>query len=371
MAIPIRIHPTFWIFAALIGWMSSFDVILTLVWMVIILVSVLIHEFGHALTARYFQQSSTIELMAFGGITQRTGPKLKPWQEFVIVFNGPLFGLFLAIAASLLFQAVGAEFGDLLAYTLSVTAAVNLFWTVVNLLPVQPLDGGKLLKIVLEKLFGFRGIKWSILLSFILCALIGVVFFTWGSLIGGSIFFMLAYENFRGWKAMQGMTEEDQDAELWKELGAAEFAIKSGNYDRAWTLLVQLKERVHGGLLKNHISQMMSALLFAKKQYGEAYALLDLKKLTPDFVQTAQQIAFRSGHYDEAIDCGNRAYQETPAYEIALINAYCFAKKGETVPAVGWLRRAQNDGVPNFLNILKEEVFDAVRATPEFQQLKK
>jgi stage IV sporulation protein FB len=371
MSIPIRIHPLFWALAALIGWLSTFNITLTIIWMVIILFSVLVHEFGHALTAVYFGQKAVINLMAFGGVTQRTGDKLKLWQEFVIVLNGPLFGFILCVGAYALHQTIEDDYGHLTAYALYVTAAVNLFWTFVNLLPVQPLDGGRLLRIVLEGIFGFKGVKFATLLSVGLCAVIGLAFFAAGFMIGGAIFFLLTFENYRAWKSMSVMTEQDQDVSLWQQLNVAEAAFKIGNYDQAWTILQQLKRHVNDGVLKNSASQMMSSILFAKEQYDEAYTQISpiVKKLTPDFMQMAQQIAYKSGHFDEAVDFGNRAYQEDPTYEIALTNAYCFAKKGDATPAIGWLRRAQNDGVPNFLNILKEDVFDAVRYNPEFQLL--
>ncbi|MBS0653626.1 MAG: stage IV sporulation protein FB, partial [Verrucomicrobia bacterium] len=54
--IPISIYPTFWLFAALIGYMNSMSLIGTVIWIGIIFVSVLFHEFGHALTAWAFGQ---------------------------------------------------------------------------------------------------------------------------------------------------------------------------------------------------------------------------------------------------------------------------------------------------------------------------
>lgn len=372
MSIPIRIHPLFWGLAALIGWISTFNLTLTVVWMVIILVSVLVHEYGHALTAVYFGQKAEINLMAFGGLTKRTGAKLKLWQEFVIVMNGPLFGFILCFAAYILFLKTGNAYGHLTSYTLYITAAINLFWTIVNLLPVQPLDGGRLLRIVLEGIFGFQGVKFSILLSVVLCAVIGLAFFAYGFMIGGALFFLLTFENFRAWKTMRAMTEQDQDVVLWQQLNVAEVAMKSGNHEQAWAILQNLKHRVEDGVLKNLTAQMMSSILFAQEQYREAYEMISpiMKKLTPDFMHEAQQIAYKSGHFDDAVVFGNNAYQEQPSYDIAITNAYCFAKKGEVIPAIGWLQRAQNDGIPDFHNILQKEIFDSIRDAPEFKKLK-
>lgn len=102
--IPIAIHPLFWIFAAFIGWFYTQTFIGVLIWVGIIFFSVLIHEFGHALTAVVFKQKTQIQLVALGGLTSYEGPKLRFWQQFLIAFNGPLFGFFLFLFTTLLLQ---------------------------------------------------------------------------------------------------------------------------------------------------------------------------------------------------------------------------------------------------------------------------
>src|SRR3989344_6678184 len=66
--IPVAIHPFFWLIAGLIGWMNSHTLFGMLAWIGIILVSVLVHEFGHALTAVFFKQKTKIQLVALGGL---------------------------------------------------------------------------------------------------------------------------------------------------------------------------------------------------------------------------------------------------------------------------------------------------------------
>src|SRR5947209_5378336 len=93
--IPVAVHPTFWLFAALVGYANSMSVLGTMVWVAIIFISILFHEFGHALTALLFGKSPRIELVAFGGVTYHEGEKLPFWKQFFIVFNGPFFGFLL------------------------------------------------------------------------------------------------------------------------------------------------------------------------------------------------------------------------------------------------------------------------------------
>ena len=128
------------------------------IWTLVIVVSVLVHEFGHALTAIAFGQKAHIDLVAFGGLTHRHGPHLKLSQEFLIVLNGPLAGFALAIACYFLAGMIG-ERSPVLYAIFEIGYIANIFWTVLNLLPIQPLDGGHLLRIVFEGMFGLRGVK--------------------------------------------------------------------------------------------------------------------------------------------------------------------------------------------------------------------
>lgn len=371
MSIPIRIHPFFWILAALIGWLSTFDVLQTLIWMVIVFISVLIHEYGHALTALFFGQKSVINLVGFGGLTERTGPKLKPWQEFVIVLNGPLAGFLLFLCSDFLFMYVRDSWGEMTSYALGITAYVNLFWTIINLLPVQPLDGGKLLRILLEKLFGFKGVRFSVLSSMLLCALLGIGFFAYGLMLPGAIFFILTFENFRTWNMMRTMTEKDQDTSLWQQLYLAETAVRLNNSDEALRILDNLSRSATSGAIQIATIQLKAQILFQKHLYKEAYSLIKpvLNRISPEFRRIAHQLAFHAGETFEAIELGKKAYQDSPHYEIALVNAMCHALNREVAPAVGWLQRALDDGAPNFREILRKHEFDSIRNDPQFRSL--
>ena len=185
--IPVTIYPTFWLFAGLIGYINSQSFIGTLVWVGIIFVSVLFHEYGHALTAALFGQTPRIELVALGGLTYHNGQKLSFWKQFFIVLNGPIFGFLLAILATILLQ-VPALAQGMIGSILTLTRMVNLFWTIINLLPVMPLDGGQLLRIVLEAIFGVKGFKYAIVTSMLLSLGISIFFFIAQGFLIGALF---------------------------------------------------------------------------------------------------------------------------------------------------------------------------------------
>src|SRR5436190_1756620 len=100
--IPIYIHPSFWFLALLIGYLNSLTLIQFGLWILVVLVSVLVHEFGHALTARIWYSKVHIELGPLGGVTMRQGPPVGKFREFLIVLMGPMFGFFLCAASYLI-----------------------------------------------------------------------------------------------------------------------------------------------------------------------------------------------------------------------------------------------------------------------------
>lgn len=121
-----------------------------------LLLSILLHEFGHALAGRLFGAPvSHIELTGLGGIAhfERSLPR-SALQRSVIYLAGPAVNL-------LLWQGLGAlageaaEFGkSMLALPLAVLASSNFFLMIFNLLPAYPLDGGHTLDAWLGALFG-------------------------------------------------------------------------------------------------------------------------------------------------------------------------------------------------------------------------
>ena len=206
--IPITIHPFFWLLAAMIGYLQSQSILGTFIWAAVILVSVLFHEFGHALTALAFRQRSAITLFGMGGVTERVNQEpLKSWQEFLVVLNGPLFGFGLFFLSVYLFDLIKATPGmTVLKIALSISMSVNFIWTVLNLFPVYPLDGGKLLAIALSRFFGSKGMRASLLISTIIGGLTSIYFFIQGQLFAGAIFMMFGFES---WRAFSAYSKEE------------------------------------------------------------------------------------------------------------------------------------------------------------------
>jgi stage IV sporulation protein FB len=368
--IPIVIHPFFWLFAALIGWMSSGSLMGSLIWVGIIFVSVLIHEFGHALTAVFFKQKARIQLMAMGGLTMFDGPKLKFWQQFIITFNGPLFGFCLFLLATALLQFSLPLF---LLKVLKATQMANLFWTVVNLLPVLPLDGGQLLRIVLESIFGIQGFKASLLIGAILALLLSFYFFLIQAFLIGAFLFLFAFQSFDSWRKSKFATRDDREENNKELMIQAEVALQEGRKEEAKRLLEEIKAKTKGGMLSFTAQQYLAFLAFQEGRRKECYELLLPIKdhLADDSLCILHELAAEMGNIQLVIELSARCYQIEPSQKRALNNARAFASQHQAKAAGGWLQTAWQYGGLDLHALLEESAFHSLKENPEFQSFLK
>ena len=150
---------------------SREDFLMILLWIIVLLVSILVHELGHALTSRKMTGvTPSIKLWGMGGLAY-PNTQLNQKQSFWVTWAGPLaglgfFGLIVltccavyGIAAGtdltmfLLFPSTGinretftvlAEMNKPVLFMLNKLLWVNFWWSLMNLLPVFPLDGGQI-----------------------------------------------------------------------------------------------------------------------------------------------------------------------------------------------------------------------------------
>jgi stage IV sporulation protein FB len=364
--IPLSIHPWFWVFACMIGWLSSQSFLGMLIWVMIILVSVIVHEFGHALTAVFFKQKARIQLIAFGGVTSFEGPKLKFWQQFLITLNGPLFGFFLFLFATLLLQ---LSLPPLLMTILKATQIANLFWTVVNLLPVLPLDGGQLLRIALEAAFGVKGFRASLLIGTILAAICSFYFFMLQAFLLGAFFFLFAYQSFDSWRKSKSATVDDREEENKALFMKAEEALLEGRVEAARSFLEEIKEKAGKGVLAMTALQYLAFIDIKEGKREESYnLLLSIKDhLADDSLCLLHELAAEHQNWAVVRELAVPCYQMAQSGKAALNNARAFAESGEAKPAGGWLQTAWQSGGVDVSHVLKEELFLKVKDEPDFK----
>lgn len=143
--IPIRVEWTFVVWTVLIG--ASFgDARLAVAWFVLLFVSILVHELGHAAAMRVYGFSPSIEIHAMGGLTAWSREKTpSPKQRLIVTACGPAAGLALGGLVYALKLGFSPISDPLLNHAITQALWVNLGWSFVNLLPVLPWDGGLIL----------------------------------------------------------------------------------------------------------------------------------------------------------------------------------------------------------------------------------
>ena len=158
-------------------------------WMVIVFISVLIHELGHALAFRAYGFQPSIALVSLGGETRPNSGGTLLWYRSVLVsLAGPLSGFVLGALCGVGYFFFPKEETGALAFFLYWFFAANLFWTIFNLLPVPPLDGGHVLSTVLIRFFGRKGF----IAAQGLALLVALAAIAWG-LRTGSILWVLFF----------------------------------------------------------------------------------------------------------------------------------------------------------------------------------
>lgn len=370
--IPVTISPFFWVMAALIGWINSMGsktpFILTLIWISVIFISILVHEFGHALTARFFGAIASIELTPFGGLTHREGRRLKGWREFLVILNGPLFGLVL-FGLSLSLLNTGYFTSAVVVLMLKVFAWVNLFWTLANLIPVIPLDGGQLLRVIFESIFKSKGLRYAIFTSMMIATLFAIFFFFVGYFLIGAIFFLFTFQNFAAWRHFRVMSETDQSDDLKTDLKEVEELIANNQKQEAMPRLQQIRKRAKKGLIYNVTTEYLASFSAEAGEFKEVYELLSpiKKHLSPESVIHLHRAAFEMKDYLLVADLSGICFQHFSDPSVALHNAEAFACLKRIEPTIGWLKAARKCGIANLKPILEKEGFSSIRENPLFQ----
>ena len=161
----VRVHLTFvlflaWIFAASYAKGGPASAWNSLLFLLLLFLCVLLHEFGHIFTARFFSITTPyVTLLPIGGVAQLEHIPEEPGQEFLVAIAGPLVNV--AITLLLLYGAGAHLVPNATAVDstqvamIDRLAAVNLFLALFNLIPAFPMDGGRVLRALLAARLGY------------------------------------------------------------------------------------------------------------------------------------------------------------------------------------------------------------------------
>jgi stage IV sporulation protein FB len=159
--VPFEVAGSFWLGCLLLSGLgtdisTTAGIIDLVVWVACVFLSIVVHELGHALAGRAFGLEPAVLLYAMGGVTYRFGAALPRAKSIVVSLAGPAFGFGLfAVALGLSAFASGNEHpwfdrstltGQGVMSGIGYLLFINLIWTLFNLLPILPLDGGQVFR---------------------------------------------------------------------------------------------------------------------------------------------------------------------------------------------------------------------------------
>jgi Zn-dependent protease len=151
-------------FLLLLGWVAlvhwrqgqSFAVAAGgVIFILTVFLCVVLHEFGHALTARRYDiKTRDIILLPIGGVARLERLPTQPLQELWVALAGPAVNIVIA-AGLFIWLTISASFEPIQGLTLTTgpflerIMVVNLFLVVFNMIPAFPMDGGRVLRALL------------------------------------------------------------------------------------------------------------------------------------------------------------------------------------------------------------------------------
>ncbi len=165
--INVYIH---WTFLILLGWIflsslgagqSTTEALISIGFVLAFFACVVMHEYGHALTARrYGIPTKNITLLPIGGVASLEKMPENPKEELLVAIAGPAVNVVIAILIFLYMQIAGLELPttqledpsqlSLSQMFIPNLLLVNVILVLFNLIPAFPMDGGRVLRALLS-----------------------------------------------------------------------------------------------------------------------------------------------------------------------------------------------------------------------------
>jgi stage IV sporulation protein FB len=184
----VRVHPLFWLFSIILGW-NLLDLhegvnrfIGLGVWVACCFLSILLHEFGHVWAGRAFGNHGSIVLYSLGGLAIGASDLFDRWKRVVVYLAGPmielvLFAVIFAVAPVRSLEGLWVHYSlthDWFTFACILLWEINLYWALLNLVPVWPLDGGKVSREFFTWINPRNGVRASLIISIVTAGLLAV-----------------------------------------------------------------------------------------------------------------------------------------------------------------------------------------------------
>jgi Zn-dependent protease len=430
--IPVKVDFTFLLVGTMLASNRLKEPVFLVEWLFVVFISILVHELGHALVCRRFGLSPRIQLYAMGGLTSWSDSiRVSPQKNIAISLAGPFAGfLFFGVvylSSGIFPDEMDSELGNQFYKDLM---WVNLFWGVVNLLPVLPMDGGHVVDSIEELVSKKTGGLVAPAFSFIVAAGAALWAFSISQLFMAILMGVFVWINLsvliqrfqaRRDKRLHSPLEQAQQSFKQRDGAAvvrqAQEILQSAGSDAVKCSAQQLL--VQGLLLENKLEEAKKELIRLQAVYGPdasqqaliscstddwpralplieyayqssrssvmgmmyAHALIDAKRFTeampliadPRLADYAtglyalmQTRAFEAGEFDLSAEAGALAIARGGGPHIAYNIACAHARAGRIDQALEWIKRAVDAGYSDLESLEKDPDLEVLRDHPEF-----
>lgn len=141
--------------------------------LIILILVILIHELAHSWVCIYYNiQITEIRIFIFGGVAKFQGNiEEKPKEEAIIALAGPLSNFILIVLTSLIIPKPEIQNNNIIQFFIITNATIGIF----NLIPILPLDGGRIARGLIGNYLGLKRATYIIIrLGYIICLLLFV-----------------------------------------------------------------------------------------------------------------------------------------------------------------------------------------------------
>ena len=385
---PVRIDPA--LFIVLLVVVTSAHVTRGVLFAFVVggALSLIAHELGHAVAARSLGASSvSISLRSYGGLTTYSLPTATRSKSALIAAAGPVVGLVLGLCIWVARQAAAPPPGSERAATYAELLFVTVGWSLINLLPVMPLDGARLLEQLLPGSAQNRA-RAAGMIAIIVGASACWWFWRRDAFYLAVMFGLLtAYSAVYatlGLAPGSGHRHSPSCAVFAKAcagdyVGAADAARKLSKPDPALTALLQAvthddsaaQARLYA-LTERHPNDLMarSCLMLLRAHIGDwpgILAMLRGQGVKLGAMTAAFQAAYKAQAFPEAANIGEAFLRCRENSLMAFNTACCWARAGNSDLALSALMRAVKSGWCDWSQIDGDEDLAAVRSTAAFQ----
>ena len=326
--ISVRIHAAF-VFTVLLLGIGTKQLSTYAVWCAVACASVFLHELGHALAGMAYGLVPRIELVGLGGQTtfprfrslgqaalgdvmRRLRPfessvRSRPGREMVISLAGPAITLLIFVAAGVAERVLaGRGASPALVEAMHVASAANFVWGVFNLLPVLPLDGGRVMTAVLVALKVRDAERRAMAASIAFGVGLAGLFLVQHIYFAAVLMLLFGWRNFQA-RAVTGALRTEAD--LVVELAQARSALEARDGHAMMAVAESVLARSRTREVRAEALRMLAYGQFLEGHWSSLLRLVDQlgDEIGPSELQKLADAAAEVGRSDEANHIRSRA----------------------------------------------------------------